>query len=131
MPTTVRNAKSEKEETIRCIGKIAKAPEEHVGKQSGKPFYRFSIVVSDGFGSESWVNATMFPELRSQVPEELFRVGAYAKFIGKGTTRPYTGKDGAERISQDLLVNGIELQNGTFLKGLREKEPGQNEDAPF
>jgi len=129
METKERNPNSE-QTTVRVIGKIAKDVESHTGK-SGKEFYKFSIVVSDGFGSETWVNATMFPELFAMVPRQLLSKGAYAKFIGRGSTRPWTDKEGKQRSSNDLLVQGVELQDGTFIKGLRLNEQSKNEDAPF
>lgn len=132
MPTTVRNASTpvNNGETIRVIGKIAKPLVEKVSK-GGKAYFNFLIVVDDQFGNTSWVNATMFPDLHTQVPDELLKPGAYAKFVGKGSTRPWTDNAGKQRINNDMLVSGIELQNGTFIKGLKEKEHGQDEDAPF
>lgn len=98
--------------------------------------FRLSAVVNDGVNEKGvWWNLTVMGPLMDKLKE----IGAeavvskkgYAKFVGLATHRPWKGKDGVERISHDMLVNGIELQNGTYVRPDGERGENADEDAPF
>lgn len=131
MPTTVRNPNTPVNDgkPIRVIGKMTKPLEELVSK-AGKKYFRAKVVVDDNFGGPaSWIDVTMFEDLVSKIPDELLKAGSYCKFVGKGSTHEWTAKDGTVRTGKDLICSAVELQNGAFITGKQDKEPGENEDA--
>ena len=109
-----------------------KDPETKVGANSTKEYTRLLIAADNGTegGSVLW-NATMFADLKALLPKELFKKFRYAKFMGVAQERPWTDKDGNKRISNDLLVRSVELQDGTLVRVEKEKDENADEDAPF
>jgi hypothetical protein len=111
-----------------------KDPVEATSK-SGLPYFKLSAVVNDGVNEQGvWWNMTVMAPLMSKLrelgAESVVAKKGYAKFVGLASHRPWKGQDGVERISNDMLVNGIELQNGTYVRPDGSKQT-EDEDAPF
>lgn len=108
-------------EKAYILGTIIRDPEQ---KTSGKGNEYTKLLVSTG--PDLWSMTVMKP-LRDKLPDELFKKFRYAKFGGTATHREYE-KDGQKKMAHDLLVNMVELQDGTKVY---EKERKDDEDAPF
>lgn len=139
MSTKVEQPKEQRAKTdkIRLIAQVMTEPEEKTSK-AGNSFFSFKAVVNDGVTEQgTWWNMTMMAPLMSKMKEigadaVLAKFG-YAKFIGVPQHRPWQGKDGETRISHEMLINAVELQNKTYVKpdDSRGDSENKDEDAPF
>lgn len=109
-------------EKAYVLGTIIKEPERKTSR-SGNGYTK--VLVSTG--PELW-NLTVMDPLRAKLPDELFAKFRYAKFGGTATHREYE-KDGQKKVAHDMLVNMIELQDGT--KVYEKERKNDDEDAPF
>lgn len=127
MTTTVNNPQKpfEKGKSTRLVGTIMKEPEQFTSK-TGKDMLRLKVLVDPGLGDEAkvWWNATMMLDLANKVGPEVIKKFGYAKFTGLGSSREWE-KDGKSGVSHDILITGVELQSGQFIKN------DKPEDAPF
>jgi single-strand DNA-binding protein len=78
---------------------------------NGTAVLEFSLAVDSGWGDRKtswWLNCAMFGERGEKLKQYLTK-GAQIAVIGQFTPRPYTTKDGAEKISMDLRVAEVEM----------------------
>lgn len=124
MTTSVNQPKppSENGVTTRVVGTIAKEP-ERLTSRSGNSMAKFPVVVDDGAGTKTWWNCLIMDNLLGKLPEGLIEKHRYAKFIGLGKQRSYDKADGSKGTSNDMLITGVEMQNGDFIQA-DKKEPG-------
>ena len=104
----------------RIVGTIQKEPEQ---KTSGKGnvYLAFPVLIDDGAGTKTWWNCKVMEALALECPKELFAKFRYAKFSGLGETRQWS-KDGRSGTSHDLLVTGIEMQDGSFIRAPKREQ---------
>lgn len=142
MPTTVNNPSTPqppKQGTVRVTGTIMTEPNRMTSK-NGHELIRFSILVDPQTGDDdkkTWWQATVMGNLESVFQSwadtkgnPFFSKFRYAKFTGLGTpNKPWESK-GKSGISNEILITGVELQDGTYVKAEKKGE-GSDEDAPF
>lgn len=90
---------------------------------SGNVYIAFPIVVDNAAGTVTWWNLKIMENLFSKLYEGLLEKHRYAKFVGVGGPREYTKATGAKGTSYDMLVTGVEMQNGEFIQA-EKPEPG-------
>lgn len=119
------------------IGTVMVPPVEAVSK-SGNIKHTLKVLVDPADGSPgTWWNLTimdsLFREITANGAESVLAKFGYAKFIGLGKRSTFVGRDGATRSNCDMLVNAIELQNGTYISTKKNDEDRRpsDEDAPF
>lgn len=95
----------------------------------GKEYTKLLVLASDGTGNDKFWNVTVFHDLRSILPDALFAKFRYAKFVGKGGPSDYQKKDGTAGVSHDMILSGVEMQNGDYVRV--EKSKDGDEDASF
>jgi len=92
---------------------------------NGTAVLEFSLAVDSGWGDRKtswWLNCAMFGERGEKLKQYLTK-GAQIAVIGQFTPRPYTTKDGAEKISMDLRVAEVEMFGS-------KSDSGQSHSAP-
>lgn len=141
MTTTINNPQTPqppKQGTVRVTGTIMTEPKEMVSKMANR-LLRFSILVDGQTGRDSektWWQATVMGKLADvfagwadKKGDPFFSKFRYAKFTGLGTAnKPWSNGD-RSGVSNEILVTGIELQDGTYVK--TEKSENEDEPAPF
>lgn len=82
--------------------------------QSGDPIVSFSVPLSSGYGEKkttTWLNCSMFGK-RGEAVAGYLKKGTLVGISGEFCARPYTNKDGAEKLSLDVRVNDLTLLGG-------------------
>lgn len=83
----------------------------------------FPVLIDTATGTKQWWNLKIMENLYSKLYDGLLKKHVYCKFIGLGGPREYDKNDGSGKgISYDMLVTGVEMQNGEFIQA--DKEPG-------
>lgn len=88
--------------------------------QDGKAITSFSAALSSGFGDKkitTWLNCTMFGK-RGETVAPYLKKGTQVAISGEFAARPYTSKDGIEKLSLDVNVADL-----TLLGGKRDAQP--------
>jgi single-strand DNA-binding protein len=98
---------------ITATGRLA-ADAEVRYTASGDPIAGFRLASDVGFGdkkSTNWFSCTIFGKRGEALAPHLAK-GQQVTVFGTLTLRPWTGKDGVEKISPDIRIDEIELQGG-------------------
>lgn len=105
-----------------------KDPERKVSK-SGNEFVKVTLMVDPATenSSPTWWDLTIMAPLADKLPDGLLEKFRFLKATGLGSERDWTDRNGNTRRSNDLLVSGIEMQNGEFISNKKSND----EDAPF
>lgn len=99
---------------------------------NGESVTSFSAALSSGYGDKkitTWLNCSIFGK-RGESVSPYLKKGAQVAISGEFAARPYTTKDGIEKLSLDIRVNDL-----TLIGGKREEptnkvaEPQQAEPA--
>lgn len=80
----------------------------------GDAITSFGVALSSGYGDKkitTWLNASIFGK-RGESLSPYLKKGAQVAISGEFTARPYTTKDGAEKLSLDVRVNDLTLIGG-------------------
>jgi len=80
----------------------------------GDAITSFSVALSSGYGDKkvtTWLNCSMFGK-RGEAVSAYIKKGSQVAVSGEFTARPYTTKEGAERLSLDVRVNDLTLLGG-------------------
>lgn len=80
----------------------------------GDAITSFGVALSSGYGDKkvtTWLNATIFGKRGEALAPYLLK-GSQVAIVGEFTARPYTNKDGAEKLSLDVRVNDLTLIGG-------------------
>ena len=94
----------------------------------GDAITSFSVALSSGYGDKkitTWLNCSMFGK-RGEAVASYIKKGAQVGISGEFAARPYTTKDGVEKLSLDVRVNDLTLLGG---KSDATASPQQN-NAP-
>ena len=109
--------------TIQVAGHIARDAETRFNP-NGKSFTKFSIaenVYKNGNQEGQFFNCTIFGE-RGEKLSQYIQKGGAATVFGVLHVEKYTGKDGIERQSNEIIVGDIVLQGG--------KQDGKGSNPP-
>ena len=93
---------------------------------NGESVTSFSAALSSGYGDKkitTWLNCSMFGK-RGESVSPYLKKGAQVAISGEFAARPYTTKDGIEKLSLDIRVNDL-----TLIGGKRE-EPAEQAPKP-
>ena len=99
----------------------------------------FSVALTSGYGDKkitTWLNCTIFGK-RGEALADYIKKGAQVGISGEFAARPYTTKEGAEKLSLDVGVNDLTLLGGKREEGgksptAQSKDPMDFEDSiPF
>ena len=81
---------------------------------SGDAITSFSVALTSGYGEKkitTWLNCSLFGK-RGESLAQYLKKGAQVAISGEFTARPYTTKEGAEKLSLDVRVNDLTLIGG-------------------
>jgi single-strand DNA-binding protein len=98
---------------VNLIGNLGKDPEIRY-TNDGKPIANFSMATSKKWKSESgeqqekteWHRCVAFGKL-AEIIEKFVKKGSRIYFSGEMQTRKYTGNDGVERYSTEIVASGF------------------------
>lgn len=95
---------------LNAIGNVGKDAElKYTAK--GDPICNFSFALTSGYGEKqvtTWVNCALFGK-RAETLAPMLLKGTKIGIEGQLTNRPYTSKDGTEKLSLELRVNDVTL----------------------
>lgn len=95
---------------LSAIGGIGKdAVLKYTAK--GDPICNFSFALTSGYGDNqitTWLNCSLFGK-RAETLSPMLLKGTKIGIDGQLTNRPYTAKDGTEKLSLELRVNDVTL----------------------
>lgn len=80
----------------------------------GDPITSFSAALTSGYGEKkitTWLNCSIFGK-RGESLAPYLKKGAQVAITGEFTARPYTSKEGVEKLSLDVRVNDLTLIGG-------------------
>lgn len=80
----------------------------------GDPITSFSAALTSGYGDKkitTWLNCSIFGK-RGESLAPYLKKGAQVAITGEFTARPYTSKEGVEKLSLDVRVNNLTLIGG-------------------
>ncbi len=89
----------------------------------GDPITSFSAALSSGYGEKkltTWLNCSIFGK-RGEALAPYLKKGAQVAITGEFAARPYTNKEGAEKLSLEVRVSDLTLVGG-------KKEEAQEQD---
>ena len=78
---------------------------------SGDAITSFSVALSSGYGDKkvtTWLNCSLFGK-RGETLAQYITKGTLLGVVGEFQARPYTTKEGAEKISLDVRVSDVTL----------------------
>lgn len=78
---------------------------------NGDAVVSFSVALSSGYGESkitTWLNCSMFGK-RDQAVAPYLKKGGQVAISGEFCARPYTSKDGQDKLSLDVRVNDLTL----------------------
>lgn len=97
--------------TISAVGNLGRDPEIVFG-DNGKRRAKFSLACSRKRGGEeltTWLSCTVFQDGLVGVVESYLAKGKQVFVSGELSMRPYTAKDGSEKLSADVIVDRLTL----------------------
>jgi single-strand DNA-binding protein len=97
--------------TISAVGNLGRDPEIVIG-DNGRRRARFSLACSRKRGGEeltTWLSCTIFQDGLVNIVESFCQKGRQVHVSGELTMRPYTAKDGSEKLSADVVVDRLTL----------------------
>lgn len=80
----------------------------------GDAITSFSVALTSGYGEKkltTWMRCSMFGK-RGEAVAPFLKKGTQVAISGEFSARPYTNKDGVEKISLDVRVNDLTLLGG-------------------
>ena len=95
---------------LTAIGNISKDAELRYTPK-GDAICAFNFALNSGFGDKqitTWLNCSLFGK-RAETLSPMLLKGTKIGISGEFTARPYTSKDGAEKLSLDVRVNDVTL----------------------
>lgn len=78
---------------------------------SGDAITSFSVALSSGYGDKkltTWLNCSLFGK-RGETLAQYIKKGTLLGVVGEFQARPYTTKDGDEKISLEVRVSDVTL----------------------
>ena len=119
---------------VILIGNLGKNPEIR-RTQDGKPIANLSIATSESWKDKStgerkekteWHRVVIFSEPLCKVAEQYLKKGSKVYLEGALVTRKWTDKDGVEKYSTEIVLQGFNSQ----LTMLDARQAGSGEDQP-
>lgn len=98
---------------LSAIGNVGKDAELRF-TQSGDAICQFSFALTSGYGDKAittWLNCSLWGK-RGETLAPMLLKGTKIGITGEFTARPYTTKEGAEKLSLDVRVNDLTLLGG-------------------
>jgi len=101
---------------VTLIGNLGKDPEVR-RLQNGDPVVNLSIATSETWRDKSsgerkekteWHRVVIFQKNLAEIAEKYLRKGSKAYIEGKLQTRKWTDKDGQEKYSTEVVLNGFD-----------------------
>lgn len=98
----------------------------------GDAITSFSVALTSGYGDSkltTWLNCSMFGK-RGEAVSQYIKKGTQVAVSGEFAARPYTSKDGVEKLSLDVRVNDLTLlgsKNDNVHEPRTESKPEQKE----
>ena len=97
---------------------------------NGDAVVSFSVALSSGYGEKkitTWLNCSMFGK-RGEAVSPYLKKGGQVAISGEFCARPYTAKDGQEKLSLDVRVNDLTLLGGK--QNSAASEPARPSENP-
>ncbi len=98
---------------LSAIGNIGREAEVRY-TPNGDAIASFSFALNSGYGEKqitSWLNCSIWGK-RAETLAPMLTKGTRVGITGEFTARPYTNKQGEEKISLDVRVNDLTLLGG-------------------
>lgn len=111
---------------VIIVGSLGRDPETR-SNPSGDSVTRLSVATSwKGKNEEQteWHRIVMFGKL-SEIADKYLRKGSQVYIEGRLQTSKFTGKDGIERYSTDIIASQMQMLGGS------SRPVPQKQDAPF
>jgi single-strand DNA-binding protein len=89
------------------IGHVGRDPDLQVTSE-GKPYTRFSLAVNQSKDQTLWLTVTTWDRLAETI-ERYDHKGSQVFVQGRLQLRPYTDKNGVERLAVDLVASLVQL----------------------
>jgi single-strand DNA-binding protein len=111
---------------VILVGNLGKDPEVR-RMQNGNPVVNLSVATSESWRDKTtgekkekteWHRVVIFSEGLAKVAEQYLKKGAKVYLEGQLQTRKYTDKDGIEKYSTEIVLQGFN-SNLTMLDGAR------------
>ena len=112
---------------VILVGNLGKDPEVR-RTQDGRPIVQLSVATSENWRDKNtgerkekteWHRVVIFSEGLAKVAEQYLKKGAKVYLEGQLQTRKYTDKDGVEKYSTEVVLQGFN-SNLTMLDGRGE-----------
>ena len=113
---------------LNFVGNIGRDSETRF-TQSGDAITSFSAALTSGYGDKkitTWLNCSIWGK-RGESLAPYLKKGTQVAISGEFCARPYTTKEGMEKLSLDVRVNELTLVGG---KREGDSTPAQKESAP-
>ncbi len=116
---------------VILVGNLGKDPEVR-RLQNGNPVVNLSVATSESWRDKTtgerkekteWHRVVIFSEGLAKVAEQYLKKGAKVYLEGQLQTRKYTDKDGIEKYSTEIVLQGFN-SNLTMLDGARSSGGG-------
>ena len=95
---------------------------------NGKAITSFSVALSSGYGDNkitSWMNCSIFGE-RGEKLASYIQKGKQIGITGEFSARPWTNKDGVEKLSLDVAVHDVTLLGSKDAQSDSNTPPAKN-----
>ena len=127
---------------LNAIGNLGRDAElKYTAK--GDPICNFNFALTSGYGEKqitTWVNCALFGK-RGETLFPMLLKGTKVGIEGQLTNRPYTSKDGVEKMSLEVRINEVTLLGTKADAPARSNAPAKSsenaqeadfeEDLPF
>ncbi len=122
---------------VVLIGNLGKDPEIR-RTQDGKPIANLSVATSESWRDKAtgdrkekteWHRVVIFNEGLCKIAEQYLKKGAKVYLEGALQTRKWTDKDGVEKYSTEVVLQGFNsslvMLDGAKANGAAEEKPGR------
>ena len=99
---------------VILLGRLGRDPETRYASEGGTAICHLALATSrrykdrDGNRKEEWHNVVVFGR-QAEIAQQYLRKGSEAYIEGRLRTRKYTGKDGIERYSTEVVCESLQL----------------------
>ena len=117
---------------VIIVGSLGRDPETR-SNPSGDSVTRISVATSwKGKNEEQteWHRIVMFGKL-SEIADKYLRKGSQVYIEGRLQTSKFTGKDGIERYSTDIIASQMQMRGGKGETSGNSRSVPQKQDKPF
>jgi single-strand DNA-binding protein len=117
--------------SVQLIGRLGQDPTFNV-IPSGKPVAKFSLAIDQGKEQKPmWVNIVAWEKL-AEIVEQYAAKGMQVFVQGRLQMRPYTDKEGVQRVSVEVIASTVQLLEKLAARPATPTVPSTRDDFdPF